>query len=167
MTIPRSQPAKRAQVESRFEADLLSPTFFTGDDDEIERETAAPPAIEDEWAEIPAAGDGKGDIGEAPRAGKTSVDAVPRQFSRNVPIQPYPSGARRLPDMKALRRPIELFKATTPYVMIVDATTSPLVVECSHQPSLETLAGYLKTWSKQNTNDSLRVCNFATVPRNE
>ncbi|KAF8893215.1 hypothetical protein CPB84DRAFT_1826061 [Gymnopilus junonius] len=56
--------------------------------------------------------------------------------------------------------PTELFKNTTPYIVRVDARTSPLIVEASHQPSLDLLVSYLKKWAKQNRQDSLKESDF-------
>jgi len=66
----------------------------------------------------------------------------------------------KLPVVDALSRPTELFKATTPYVLMVDASSLPLNIHGSHEPSLQLLASYLKKWAKTNSNDSLKVRTF-------
>jgi hypothetical protein len=57
----------------------------------------------------------------------------------------------RLPDINILERPEDLC-AKAPYHMIFKASDRHMVVECSHQPSLELLSKYLKKWAKANSN---------------
>ncbi|KAJ7782063.1 hypothetical protein DFH07DRAFT_728883, partial [Mycena maculata] len=62
----------------------------------------------------------------------------------------------RLPVLGALARPQELFSSNGPYILIVEERGAMLVIQCSHEPSLELLSAYLKKWAKTNPNDSLR-----------
>jgi hypothetical protein len=64
----------------------------------------------------------------------------------------------RLPVLDALPRPSELFKLSGPYILIFEERVPHIVVQCSHEPSLELLAGYLSKWGKPNPNDSEKVC---------
>jgi hypothetical protein len=63
----------------------------------------------------------------------------------------------RLPVLDALSRPPELFKTTGPYILIVEERVPNIVIQCSHEPSLELIAAYLNKWGKSNPNDSLKV----------
>jgi hypothetical protein len=102
---------------------------------------APSPALEndDGWAEV--------NVVET----RTSTSA---STSRSLPAIPI---AQKLPVVDALARPTELFKATTPYVLMVDASALPLNIHGSHEPSLQLLASYLKKWAKTGSNDSLKV----------
>jgi len=62
----------------------------------------------------------------------------------------------RLPVLDALSRPPELFKMTGPYILIVEERVPHIIVQCSHEPSLELLAAYLNKWGKSNPDDSLK-----------
>jgi hypothetical protein len=68
-----------------------------------------------------------------------------------------PPSVTRLPVLNALARPNELFASTAPYILIVEERGATIVVQCSHEPSLELLAAYLNKWGKSNPNDSLKV----------
>jgi len=60
-------------------------------------------------------------------------------------------GTDRLPMLDMLLRPDELFKTTTPYILTLEVkTTEVIVVQGSHQASLELLASYLQKWAKVN-----------------
>ena len=62
-----------------------------------------------------------------------------------------------LPDAAALPRPDELLQAL-PYHLIIRAIGETLIdIECSHGPSLDVLAAYLKRWCRTNHNLSTKV----------
>ncbi|KAJ7180747.1 hypothetical protein C8R46DRAFT_1070475, partial [Mycena filopes] len=48
------------------------------------------------------------------------------------------------------------FTSSGPYILVVEERGGVIVVQCSHEPSLELVAAYLKKWGKPNANDSLR-----------
>jgi hypothetical protein len=55
----------------------------------------------------------------------------------------------RLPQVSMIDRPEE-FLMRPPYFLIIRATDRKVIVQGSHQPSLELLADYLKKWAKTN-----------------
>ncbi|KAF7356429.1 hypothetical protein MVEN_00975800 [Mycena venus] len=59
----------------------------------------------------------------------------------------------RLPVLDALARPPDLFKSTAPYTLIVEERSPRIVVQCSHEPSLELIAAYLNKFGKTNPDD--------------
>lgn len=62
-----------------------------------------------------------------------------------------------LPDAAALHRPDELLQ-TPPYHIIVRAIGEIRIdIECSHGPSLDVLAAYLKRWCRTDHNLSTKV----------
>jgi hypothetical protein len=63
----------------------------------------------------------------------------------------------RLPAINMIDRPEDLCRRP-PYHLIVRSTDRKVVVQGSHQPSLELLAEYLKKWSKINHNFVNKVC---------
>jgi hypothetical protein len=63
----------------------------------------------------------------------------------------------RLPVLDVISRPPELFKTTGPYILIVKERVPNIVIQCSHEPSLELITAYLNKWGKTNPNDSLKV----------
>ncbi|KAG6846199.1 hypothetical protein H0H93_015473, partial [Arthromyces matolae] len=61
----------------------------------------------------------------------------------------------RLPELQELSRPNDLFAQTSPYILTLDIGV-PLVIRCSHEPTLDLLAAYFNRWGRPNTNDSQR-----------
>ncbi|KAF8814667.1 hypothetical protein BYT27DRAFT_7205618 [Phlegmacium glaucopus] len=90
---------------------------------------------DDEWAEVTEL---------ETRSTRHTPQGIPRAI------------VERLPKMDMLARPVDLFKTTTPSILIVDAHAQPLTIQCSHQPSLDLLASYLKKWGKTNPDDGLK-----------
>jgi hypothetical protein len=73
----------------------------------------------------------------------------------------------RLPTLDMLLRPDELFRSTTPYMLMVDVkNTQSIIVQCSHQASLELMAGYFQKWGKKNSYNTRWVCTYTTDPSN-
>lgn len=63
-----------------------------------------------------------------------------------------------LPDFATILRPDELM-LKPPYHLTVTSSNARLVeVQCSHSPTLQFLADYLKKWCKVNNQDSRKVC---------
>ncbi|KDR80202.1 hypothetical protein GALMADRAFT_136727 [Galerina marginata CBS 339.88] len=133
LEIPRRELPQDAETDSGFDKDFDD--FFALP----HSESSAASANDDEWAEVIP-------------GGETRSTAQPAVAS--LPIVPAPTRPRALPTVERLERPAELFKSITPYILTVDATTRQLVIQGSHQPSLELLAAYLKKWAKTNMNDS-------------
>lgn len=133
LEFPTRELPMNAPIQAGFDQDLNQ--FFSPVTSVVE-------ANDDEWAEVIHGGETR----------STSQAASPPTLTVRDALR-----ARELPVVESLRRPTELFKNTTPYILRVDARTSPLLVECSHQPSLDILVSYLKRWSKENMHDSLKV----------
>lgn len=68
---------------------------------------------------------------------------------------------KALPAVTTLARPGELFHNASPYILIVELG-NPLLVQSSHQRSLELLAQYLNKWGRPNKNDAQRVSGIGT-----
>ena len=66
-----------------------------------------------------------------------------------------------LPSLDALPRPERLFESQLPYHLIVKVLHNGIVVQSSHQPSLELLASYLIKYTKSMKNVSTKVCKAA------
>lgn len=123
----------QAKLDSSFDKDFEN--LFNTDVD----------AKDDDWA----------DVAVETRAAAVKPVAV---VSTNEPL-----AVARLPVLDGLARPHELFTSTAPYILIVEERGATIVVQCSHEPSLELLAAYLNKWSKSNPNDSLKVTTPCTA----
>ena len=62
-----------------------------------------------------------------------------------------------IPALDELPRPEMLLAAQTPYHMIVKVVHNGMIVQCSHQGSLELLAGYLKKYTRDTPDQSVKV----------
>ncbi len=68
-----------------------------------------------------------------------------------------------LPNYDVLPRPDELL-LKPPYHLTITNTGNQLIdIQCSHSPTLQLLADYLKKWCKTNPEDSRKV-NFSFIP---
>ncbi|KAL2210777.1 hypothetical protein CC79DRAFT_1366159 [Sarocladium strictum] len=71
--------------------------------------------------------------------------------------QPRPAVVQYLPDASLIPRPDELLQRP-PYLLHVRASGDHRVdIECTHSPSLQVLATYLKRWCRTNHNLSTKV----------
>ncbi|KAJ3513003.1 hypothetical protein NLJ89_g3185 [Agrocybe chaxingu] len=140
LEVPNHEPPMHAIIDSGFDQDLDALFLAPGS-------TAAASLDDDdreEWAEVTTV-----ETRTALPMGRVLPPNPPVSVSMGPIVQ-------RLPTIETLARPTELFKVTPPYTLIVDASTSPLTVQGSHQPSIELLANYLKKWAKIDSNDSLK-----------
>ncbi|KAJ6518895.1 hypothetical protein C8R45DRAFT_949655 [Mycena sanguinolenta] len=80
----------------------------------------------------------------------TTARVIPSESSTERPA------TTRMPLLDAVLRPPELFKSTGPYILIVEERSPHIVVQCSHEPSLELIQAYFSKWGKTNPNDSLK-----------
>lgn len=62
-----------------------------------------------------------------------------------------------LPDIKTLLRPDELLLKPPYHLAVYGGGKTMVEVQCSHSPTLELLADYLKKWCKINHQDTRRV----------
>ncbi|KAF9267116.1 hypothetical protein L218DRAFT_720061 [Marasmius fiardii PR-910] len=103
---------------------------------------SSPPA-EDGWADV--------DVAEEKEKSPLLRALVSENTSPNVVPKLY-----HLPTLDSLSSPNELFKKTSPRIMIIHNNTS-LTIQCSHQPTLELIQAYLTKWAKTDTSgDTLR-----------
>ncbi|CAA7267280.1 unnamed protein product [Cyclocybe aegerita] len=143
LEIPNHEPPMHATIDAGFDQDLdglfLAPgSIATTPLDDDDRE---------EWAEVTTV---------ETRTAPPGARLLPSKMPGSPQPIPMASTVQRLPTIETLARPTELFRVTPPHTLIVDASTSPLTVQGSHQPSLELLANYLKKWAKIDSNDSLK-----------
>ncbi|KAJ9148625.1 hypothetical protein NKR23_g4788 [Pleurostoma richardsiae] len=90
----------------------------------------------DDWADV--------EVGEA----TGGIDVVEKQPPQSVAEVDY------LPKVDLLPRPDELL-LKPPYHLVVDATgRAEVEIQCSHSPSLQFIAHYLKRWCKANLDDT-------------
>lgn len=68
------------------------------------------------------------------------------------------SEADVLPKVETLSRPDILFRDLTPYLLNVTLySTNKLVVQGTHEPSLQLLSNYLQRWMKRDHRDVRKV----------
>ena len=87
------------------------------------------------------------------------ANAIPPQglreeISRNMSF-------KALPALDTLPRPERLFDTLQPSHLIVKVLHNGMVVQSSHQPSIELLAGYLRKYTKLLKNVSAKVSSTA------
>jgi hypothetical protein len=85
---------------------------------------------------------------------KTGEPAVLSPAGVVLPVTPVV--VERLPTLEMLQRPEELLRTLSPHILIVDVkfNNGMIVVQSSHQASLELLAGYLQKWGRKNPHSS-------------
>ncbi len=86
-----------------------------------------------------------------------------------VPTREHREETRRdqlskpLPSLDTLPRPERLFESLGPNHLIVKLLHNGIVVQSSHQPSLELLAGYLRKYMKSMKNVTVKVRKTASL----
>lgn len=69
---------------------------------------------------------------------------------KNVPRTPFPI-------LGQIPRPEDLFSSKLPYHLIVMARTRSVIIQGSHQQSLELISAYFKKWARDLKNDTRKV----------
>ncbi|KAI9732708.1 MAG: hypothetical protein M1818_007442 [Claussenomyces sp. TS43310] len=69
-------------------------------------------------------------------------------------------GTGILPTVDTLSKPDELFRTTTPYYMTLYIQSGAILIQASHQPSLELLADYFRQWNNQSGQHSPLLPNL-------
>lgn len=77
--------------------------------------------------------------------------------SRTTRGQASAAAPSAIPSLSELPRPEVLFASQTPYHLIVKVVHDGMVVQGSHQGSLELLAGYLQRYTRDIENISVKV----------
>ncbi|KAF9476949.1 hypothetical protein BDN70DRAFT_934609 [Pholiota conissans] len=151
--IPKSRPAVNSTIEAGFDEDLDS--FFGGAKYPSLAQAAQAPKSElpkeDDWADI---GDMDEPHAETLRAGTSHHTSIPTP--RVSAPKPVASKIEDLPPFDIVSRPAKLYKSIAPYVLIVNNTRIPLLIQGSHPPSLEYLAKYLKKWARTDPNNAIK-----------
>ncbi|KAF7309893.1 hypothetical protein MIND_00361600 [Mycena indigotica] len=129
--IPKTEPVSQAKLETGLDKDLEN--LFNDD------------AKDDDWAEVKVEA-----ISTRPTLPPARVTAVAAPIGDELPI------IERMPVLDGLARPNQLFQSTAPYILIVEERGATIVVQSSHESSLELLSSYLNKWSRGNPNDSQR-----------
>ena len=68
-----------------------------------------------------------------------------------------------MPSLDKLPRPETLFAEGTPYHLVVKVVHNGMVVQGSHQGSLELLAGYFQRYMRDIENSSVRVSRATSI----
>ncbi|KAI0118071.1 hypothetical protein F4776DRAFT_672958 [Hypoxylon sp. NC0597] len=75
-----------------------------------------------------------------------SIDTIGENSAATAPHQPFDV----LPDIRVLPRPDELLLKPPYHLAVYGGGNAIVEVQCSHSPTLQLLAGYLKRWCKVN-----------------
>lgn len=144
VTLPAVECHQPAQYAHTFKDHLLS--LF--EDKPKVAQTAAsttvpiPSTTGDDWADV---------------GGDAAVAVADKQ---KPPPSHQPAVVEFLPDPDALPKPDALLRKT-PYHMLIHVYGSNYIeIQCSHNPTLEVLAKYLKKWVKTDHNKTTKVGPF-------
>jgi hypothetical protein len=78
--------------------------------------------------------------------------------AQSIRLKETDSGPDVLPNVETLSRPDILFRSLTPYMLNVALQSSnKLVVQGTHEPSLQLLSDYLQRWMKRDHRDVRKV----------
>jgi hypothetical protein len=78
--------------------------------------------------------------------------------AQSIRLKEVDSGPDVLPTIETLSRPDILFRSLTPYLLNVTLYgTNKLVVQGTHEPSLQLLSDYLQRWMKRDHRDVRKV----------
>lgn len=139
-----SNIALASTMMAKFHGDLLKAFKPAGT---VGGTTTSAAAVDEPW--VDAGPDGESDI-----------DAVsvmtPASTADRVMAMRSVAPLDRLPDINMIERPEDLC-SRAPYHMIVRSSDRHIVVQGSHQASLELLSKYLKKWAKANMQFTNRV----------
>lgn len=124
-------------MSSAFETDLEN-LFSANSAGSIEGESASK---DDEWANVDETGE-----------------------ARSIRLKEVDSDPEMLPAVETLARPDILFRSLTPYLLNVTLHgTNKLVVQGTHEPSLQLLLEYLQRWMKRDHRDVRKVSTTCSV----
>lgn len=95
---------------------------------------------------------------DAPQASSATVEPLQlRSLSNQEPRTAAQLPVQYLPDVASLPRPDEML-LRPPYYMIVRARGELRIdIECTHGPTLDVIANYLKRWCRTNHSLSTKV----------
>jgi hypothetical protein len=131
LNLPRNTVVAPHKAPSGFETDFEN--FFSANS--VPAVEGDPAGKDEEWADVD-------ETGEAQSIRLKEVDSAPDA----------------LPTIETLARPDILFRSLTPYLLNVTLqSTNKLVVQGTHEPSLQLLSDYLQRWMKRDHRDIRKV----------
>lgn len=145
-----------------FQPTLLFPTFqgdLLGCFESQKREPLKPKGT------AATAADGGPDVKVDAKTGTAHTQAV----ASLMPVVPAPlsssgSNVEFLPDAASLLRPDQLLLRPPYHLSMTSAGFKSVELHCSHSPSLQVLADYLKRWCRVNHNDTTNVNTYPHSP---
>ncbi len=155
LALPRSKVVQPAELFPIFRGGLLACFDEPGKVVPVmERKAAAAAAAA-------AGGDDWEGVEVDTTTGKAEVTAPPpRRQESATTARPR---VEFLPVVASLPRPDELF-LQPPYHLSLSHGHQHIEVQCSHSPTLQLLADYLKRWCRVNHSDSRNVCDPSLTP---
>ena len=142
IALPKKQIYQPAELVPLFRGDLLA-SFDEKKPSQIPLRAAAGAAADD-WADVEMdSATGNPAVVEQPR--QTSLSSAPRGASDFFPA------------VASLPRPDELLLRPPYHLSLMSGGSQELELECSHSPTLQFLADYLKRWCRVNHHDTRTV----------
>ncbi|KAI0453894.1 hypothetical protein F5B21DRAFT_264217 [Xylaria acuta] len=126
-------------------------SFFTGNllkvfDEKARNDTSStiePTAAADDWA----------DVAVDNKTGNAAVVEAPRKHGATTQQSP---SFDVIPDIGTISRPDELLLKPPYHLIMHNHGKESIHVQCSHSPTLQFIADYLKKWSRTNHNNTTR-----------
>ncbi|KAI0467330.1 hypothetical protein F4859DRAFT_495028 [Xylaria cf. heliscus] len=140
ISLPKSTVPSKAYILSFFTGNLLK-VFDekAGHDTPLSTE----PTTVDDWA----------DVSVDNRTGNAAVIELPQRHSATTQQSP---AFDVIPDVGTISRPDELLLKPPYHLIMYNNSKLSIDVQCSHSPTLQFIADYLKKWSRTNHNKTTR-----------
>jgi hypothetical protein len=131
LSLPRNTVVAPHKTPSGFETDFEN--YFSANS--VPAAEGDPASKDDEWADIDETGE-----------------------AQSIRLKEADSAPDALPTVETLARPDILFRSLTPYLLNVTLqSTNKLVVQGTHEPSLQLLSDYMQRWMKRDHRDIRKV----------
>lgn len=141
VSLPKKQVYQPAELFPVFRGDLLA-CFEEAKQTSLPERKAAEAAAADDWAGVEVdTATGKAEVIEAPKSSQVLPARAKIEF---------------LPSVESLPRPDQLL-LQPPYHLTMSVGHREIELQCSHSPSLQLLADYLKRWCRINHADTRSV----------
>lgn len=134
VSLPKKQVFQPAELFPIFRGELLSCFEALGTAPSQKLPERLKEASSDDWAEVDV-------VAETTRP-------------------PKKNRVEFMPSVDSLPRPDQLFLRPPYHLTVTTAGNSSIELQCSHSPTLQFLADYLKRWCRVNHNDTTNVSSF-------
>ncbi|KAI0445182.1 hypothetical protein F4803DRAFT_193305 [Xylaria telfairii] len=141
ISLPKSAAPSKAYIHSFFTGKLLN---VFDEKAKHDSSSSAEPAAADDWA----------DVAVDNKTGNAAVVEVPIRYGATTQVISPTFDV--IPDVGIISRPDELLLKPPYHLILRDQGRESFEVQCSHSPTLQFIADYLKKWSRTNHNNTTR-----------